>query len=96
MLDFNKTLNGDEMTVVLKGRLDTMTAPTLEESLMENYGDINKVIFDCTDLGYISSAGLRVLLTAMKKTGEAVIVNASPEIVEILEVTGFIDLLTVL
>ncbi|WP_027203971.1 STAS domain-containing protein [Butyrivibrio fibrisolvens] len=93
-----KTRNGDELTVALEGRLDTTTAPELDDMLKEELGDVKKLSFDFAKLEYISSAGLRVLLIsqkAMNKQGSMVIKNVNEEINEIFEVTGFTDILTI-
>ena len=93
-----KTRNGDELTVALEGRLDTTTAPELDDMLKEELGDVKKLSFDFAKLEYISSAGLRVLLIsqkAMNKQGNMVIKNVNEEINEIFEVTGFTDILTI-
>lgn len=94
----NKTKNGDELTVALEGRLDTTTAPELDDMLKEELGDVKKLVFDFAGLEYISSAGLRVLLISQKtmnKQGSMVIKNVNEEINEIFEVTGFTDILTI-
>ena len=61
-----KTLNASELTVALSGRLDTTTAPQLEAELKENLGGVEKLVLDLKELDYLSSAGLRVLLSAQK------------------------------
>ena len=98
MLNIEKTQNGNELTVVLEGRLDTTTAPQLETEVKESLSGVEKLIFDFAKLEYISSAGLRVLLSAQKimnKQGSMVVKNSSEEIKEIFEVTGFSDILTI-
>ncbi len=98
MLDISKTPNGTELTVALKGRLDTLTAPQLEEELKADMDSVTALIFDLAELEYISSAGLRVLLSAQKTMntkGSMVLRNVSEEIREIFEVTGFTDILTI-
>jgi anti-sigma B factor antagonist len=97
-MTINKIANGSELTVALEGRLDTTTAPQLDDELKTALGGITKLAFDLTKLEYISSAGLRVLLSAQKvmnKQGEMVVKNANEEIKEIFEVTGFVDILTI-
>ncbi len=94
----NKTRNGDELTVAIEGRLDTTTAPELDDMLKAELGDVKKLLFDFAKLDYISSAGLRVLLLSQKtmnKQGSMVIKNVNEEINEIFEVTGFSDILTI-
>ena len=98
MLNIEKKTNGTELTVVLKGRLDTTTAPELEKELKASLDGMTALIFDMTALDYISSAGLRVLLSAhktMNKQGEMKVVHVSETIMEIFEVTGFSDILTI-
>ena len=98
MLNIEKTQNGKELTMALEGRLDTTTAPELEAKIKENLSDIESLVFDFTGLEYISSAGLRVLLSAQKimnKQGSMVVKNSSEEVKEIFEVTGFSDILTI-
>jgi anti-sigma B factor antagonist len=90
--------NGGILTVSLDGRLDTTTAPAFEGFLAEQYESSDALVIDCAKLAYISSAGLRVLLSAQKKMnakGSMKVTNVSPEIDEIFEVTGFIDILTI-
>ena len=97
-MTIEKNLNGTELTVTVAGRLDTTTAPLLEEEFKQNLGGIENLILDFTALEYLSSAGLRVLLgaqKAMNKQGEMVIRNVNETVKEIFEVTGFIDILTV-
>ena len=92
-----KTLNGSELTLTLSGRLDTTTAPKLEAELAAT-GDIDKLIFDFKELAYISSAGLRVLLLAQKqmnKKGGMLVRNVCDDILEVFEITGFSDILTI-
>lgn len=85
--------NNGEMTVSVDGRLDTVTAPELESFLCENYKDVTSIIFNCEKLIYISSAGLRVLLTAHKKiNGKMKLVNVNELVMEVLEMTGFADI----
>ena len=98
MLNINKTLTGKDLLVSLEGRLDTMTAPDLEAQLNESFAGVEHLAFDFTKLEYISSAGLRVLLSAQKtmnKQGDMVVRNVSEEVKEIFEVTGFSDILTI-
>ncbi len=98
MLDINKALDGNEMVITLKGRLDTLTAPQLEEELGACLDGVEKLVFDFSELEYISSAGLRVLLSAQKTMnarGSMTVKNVSEEIREIFDVTGFSDILTI-
>ena len=90
-IDFNK--NNGELTVVIDGRLDTVTAPELESFLGNNYEGTASLVFDCEKLIYISSAGLRVLLTAHKRMNGAMkLTNVSELVMEVLEMTGFADI----
>ncbi len=98
MLNIYKKEDGNTLSVSLEGRLDTTTAPQLEGELISSLDGKTEVVLDMEKLEYISSAGLRVLLSAQKimnKQGEMVIKNASEEVKEIFDVTGFSDILTV-
>jgi len=93
-----KTAEGQNLSIALEGRLDTTTAPELESELMSSIDGITNLVFDFTNLEYISSAGLRVLLSAQKKMniqGSMVVKNTSEAIKEIFDITGFSDILTV-
>lgn len=97
-MTIEKNVKGTELTVVISGRLDTTTAPQLDEEFKQNLAGIEKLVLDFTALEYLSSAGLRVLLSAQKtmnKQGEMIIKNVNETITEIFEVTGFIDILTI-
>ena len=94
-MNIQKTVSGTTLTVALEGRLDTMTAPKLEEELC---GGITRLVFDVEKLKYISSAGLRVLLAMQKlmnQQGEMVLQNVNEAVTETLEVTGFSDILSI-
>ncbi len=98
MLNIEKNIQGTELTVGLDGRLDTTTAPVLESELKSVLSGIESLVFDMAKLQYISSAGLRVLLSAQKimnKQGSMVVRNASDDVKEIFDVTGFSDILTI-
>jgi anti-sigma B factor antagonist len=99
IMDIKVVANGTEKTVSLDGRLDTTTAPQLEKELSEQFEGTDKLIFDFEKLQYISSAGLRVLLSAQKKMnasgGSMIIRNANDMVMEVFEVTGFLDILTI-
>ena len=93
-----KTRNGSELTISLDGRLETTTAPELDQVLKESLDEITSLIFDLEKLVYISSAGLRSLLVSQKtmnKKGSMKIRNANPSILEVFTVTGFSDILTI-
>ncbi len=98
MLNITKKANDKELVISLEGRLDTMTAPELEKELKNDLEGVETLIFDFDQLQYISSAGLRILLSAQKqmnKQGNMIVRNSSEEIMEIFEVTGFSDILTI-
>ena len=93
-IDFNK--NNGILNVALDGRLDTTTAPELDKFLGENYDTADSIVTDCKKLAYISSAGLRVLLSAQKKTkGAMKLVNVCELVMEVFEMTGFADILVI-
>ena len=93
-INFNNN-NGD-LNVSLEGRLDTTTAPELESFLGEHYGSVSALVIDCEKLSYISSAGLRVLLGAQKKTqGKMKLINVCELVMEVFEMTGFADILVI-
>ena len=97
-LNIKKEQNGTELILFLEGRLDTNTSPELEEVVDSSLDGVEKLIFDVADLAYISSAGLRVLLAAlqtMEDQGEMVMRNVGQEIMDVFEITGFIDDLTI-
>ena len=97
-MTIDKQLNGSELTLTLNGRLDTTTAPELENAIKENIADVTNLVMDFAGLEYLSSAGLRVILSAQKtmnKQGEMVIRNVNETINEVFEITGFIDILTI-
>ena len=89
--------NIDETVIEIVGRLDTITAPALDKTIDENFGE-GRLVLDFKGLEYISSAGLRVLLSAqkkMQKTGKMKITNVREEVMEVFEMTGFVDVLTI-
>ena len=95
-IDVNKENN--VLNVSIEGRLDTTTAPALDKTINENINDTKNLVLDLKELKYISSAGLRVLLSAQKKMqniGTMKVINVCVEIMEILEMTGFADILTI-
>ena len=98
MFNVEKKSEGKNVTLVLSGRLDTSTAPELEAEVKASVEGTENLIFDFTDLDYISSAGLRVLLSALKmmsKQGSMKITNVNKSVLEIFEITGFSDILTI-
>ena len=97
-MTIQKTINGEELIVALGGRLDTTTAPELDQMVKESLDGVTALTFDFSDLEYIYSAGLRVLLSAQKvmnKQGTMKITHVGEVIMEIFEVTGFADILTI-
>ncbi len=97
-MTITKNLNGSTLTVALEGRLDTTTAPELEQALKESMDGANELTMDFAKLDYISSAGLRVLLSAhkaMSKKGGMKVVNVNDVVSEVFDVTGFADILTI-
>ena len=90
--------NACEIVFEVAGRLDTVTAPVLEKAINDNFDEANSLILDFKSLEYISSAGLRVLLGAQKKIqkiGAMKVINVCEEVMEIFEMTGFADILTI-
>ena len=97
-MTIDKTLDGTKLEIALEGRLDTLTAPDFEKKLEPALEGVEKLVFDFGKLEYISSAGLRVLLTAMQimeDQGEMTVKNVCPEVMDVFEVTGFVDDLTI-
>jgi anti-sigma B factor antagonist len=97
-MDIKKQLNGTELIVSLAGRLDTITSPQLEAELQDALQEVTNLHFDFNELEYISSAGLRVMLAAQKQMdnqGAMTIRNVSDVIMEILDMTGFSDIMTI-
>lgn len=96
MLNIVTNLNDTALELALEGRLDTVTAPQLQNTINEYLEGVEDLVMDCKDLSYISSAGLRVLLTARKTVqGDVTLKNVDPSVMEVLEITGFIDILTI-
>lgn len=98
-MNITTTANGNELTIILEGRLDTTSAPELEAALGTKLDEVNHLIFEFEGLRYISSAGLRVLLSFQKKMnakeGTMVIKHANEMVMEVFDVTGFMDILTI-
>ena len=97
-MTINKTQNGGELIIALEGRLDTTTAPQLEQELKAALPGVTALIWDMSSLAYLSSAGLRVLLAAQKqmnKQGSMKVTHVNETIMDIFEVTGFVDVLTI-
>ncbi len=97
-MTISKTVNGTELTLALEGRLDTVTAPELEKELKESLDGAESLILDFSKLDYISSAGLRVLLSAHKMMvgkGGMKVTHVNEIVAEVFEVTGFADILDI-
>ena len=98
MFEITKNIENQKAVLALKGKLDTTTAPELDKTINEIISDIKELVLDFADLKYISSAGLRVLLSAQKimnSKGEMKVCNVCETVMEIFEVTGFSDILTI-
>ena len=96
-MTISKNAEGSKLTVAVEGRLDTTTAPQLEEEFKSSLEGVEDLVLDFSGLDYFSSAGLRVLLSAQKqmnKVGKMTLTGVSNEIMEIFEVTGFSDILS--
>ncbi len=97
-MNITEKSNGSELCIFLEGRLDTTTAPELEKILSGSLDGVTDLTFDMGKLDYLSSAGLRILLGAQKqmnKQGSMKVTNVNETIMEIFEVTGFADILTI-
>ena len=94
-----KIKKNEQQTIIeVAGRLDTITAPTLDKTINEDVADAKNLVLDLKALEYISSAGLRVLLSAqkkMQKIGSMTVKNVCPEVMDVFEMTGFADILTI-
>ena len=98
MLNITKKVEEKNAVLLLEGRLDTVTAPQLEETLLAIYPQLSELTFDLEKLEYISSAGLRVLLSAQKtmnEQGTMTVINVNEDINDVFEVTGFADFLNI-
>ena len=96
MIEIKK--NAENTIVEIVGRLDTTTAPSLDKTINEDIGETKNLILDFKGLEYISSAGLRVLLSAQKKmqqVGSMKVINVCESVMEVFEITGFADILTI-
>ena len=97
-MNITKNMNGTALEIALEGRLDTMTAPELEAALKESLDEAESLVLDFSKLEYISSAGLRVLLSAhktMSGKGGMKVTHVNEIVREVFEVTGFADILTI-
>jgi anti-sigma B factor antagonist len=90
--------NDQETIIEIVGRLDTITAPALDKTINEDIGDTKNLVLDLKGMEYISSAGLRILLAAqkkMQKIGSMKVINVCEDVMEVFEMTGFADILTI-
>ncbi len=97
-MNIEKNQNGSELVVKVIGRVDTVTAPELESQVKESLGEITNLELNLEELEYISSAGLRVILSLQKimsKQGRLIITNVNETVQDIFEVTGFSEILTI-
>ena len=97
-MDIKKTKNDTTLTLAIQGRIDTTTAPQLEAELRSDIDGVTELYLDFTGVEYISSAGLRVLLSAqtlMSRQGKMVLSHVNESVMEVFEVTGFSDILTI-
>ncbi len=97
-MKIEKKAEGSKLTVALEGRLDTTTAPELEEALKDALAKVDDLTMDFSGLEYISSAGLRVLLATQKvmnKQGKMRVTNVNEVVMDVFDVTGFADILTI-
>lgn len=97
-MTIEKLLNGDTATLVVVGRLDTQTAPELEKEVDGVVLGLKQLVFDMTGLEYVSSAGLRVILKAQKimnAQGSMKLIGVNDSIMEVFDITGFLDILTI-
>ncbi|MEE1200270.1 MAG: STAS domain-containing protein [Christensenellales bacterium] len=97
-MNISKVQEGTSLRITLEGRLDTTTAPQLENVFKESLSNITSLVLDFSALSYISSAGLRVILSAikiMKKQGSMVVQNVNQTVMEVFDITGFSDMLDI-
>ena len=97
-MTIEKKIIGDAATLIVSGRLDTQTAPELENELDSILSGLKELIFDMTNLEYVSSAGLRVILKAQKAMnaqGSMKLTGVNDSIMEVFDITGFLDILTI-
>ena len=97
-MEIRKVREGNKLTVAVSGRLDTTTAPMLESELRNDLDSVTELVFDFAGLEYISSAGLRVLLAAQKTMnmkGSMKVQHVRPDVMEVFDMTGFNDILTI-
>lgn len=98
-MTFDKELNGEALCIKVRGRLDTTTAPVLEAELASSIGQVTELMLDFSELEYLSSAGLRVLLATQKqmnRQGSMIVKNVNDVIMEVFDITGFSGILTII
>ena len=97
-MEFTKVVDRNKLTYTVSGRLDTNTSPSLNDDIASSLGDVKELVIDIKDLEYISSAGVRVLLSAykvMKKQGTMILRNVPDIVRNVLSVTGLLDFFTI-
>ena len=97
-MKINKTTEGEKLTIFIEGRLDTTTSPELSKELDSSLEGVTQLVFDLAKLEYISSSGLRVLLSAQKAMngkGTMIVKNVSEMVMKVFEITGFTDILSI-
>ena len=97
-MTIEKKMNNESATLIVSGRLDTQTAPELEKELDSILSGLKELTFDMTNLEYVSSAGLRVILKAQKAMnaqGSMKLIDVNDSIMEVFDITGFLDILTI-
>jgi anti-sigma B factor antagonist len=97
-MNINKVLEGTKLELEITGRLDTITAPELDAEIKQNMDDIECLVLNFKGVDYISSAGLRVLLATQKsmgKKGKMIVKEVNDTVMEIFNITGFVDILTI-
>ena len=97
-MTINKISDGEKLTLAIAGRLDTNSSPKLEAELRQSVDGVTELFFDFSEVEYRSSAGLRVLLAAQKvmnRQGSMKLIGVSDEVMEVFEITGFADMLTI-
>lgn len=97
-MNINKISADDKLTLIISGRLDTNSSPKLEAELKQSISGVKELVFDFSGIEYISSAGLRVLLASQKvmnRQGSMKLVGVNEDVMEVFEITGFSDILTI-
>ena len=97
-MNISEKREGSKLTIIVDGRIDTITAPELEAFINANIEGVKELVFDLSNMEYTSSAGLRVFLMTHKRMmgqGEMVIENVQDDVMEVFEITGFSDFLTI-